>query len=638
MRRISVLLLATVATIAPALADESPDTIVVTANRTEQPLARVGQTITVIDAAEIERRQTATVVDILRTVPGVTIARNGGVGGTASVFIRGAESDQTVALIDGVKINDPSSPGGGFNFGNLLVGNISRIEVLRGAQSVLWGSQAIGGVVNLITAPPTDTLAINARGEYGFRNTADIVGNISGKYGPLSASAGAGYFRTDGISAFSEARGGKEADGYRNFGANANFNLALNDSISIDARGYFSNGKAGIDGFAPPTYSFGDTLEETRTRDIVGYTGINVALFDGRFHNRFGYAYTDTRRRNFDPASEPTETFAGDGRNERIEYQGVFDIAKGWQATGGFERETSRYKTSNYGFADTPGRAQLNSFYGQLLATPIEDLTLTAGIRHDQHDRFGGATSFGASGVWTPGGPERNWGTTLRASYTEGFKAPSLYQLQSDYGNALLRPERSKGWDAGITQRLLDGAVEASATYFHRDSRDLINFISCFGPLTGICTNRPYGTYDNVAKARSTGVELALALHPFAALALSASYSHIDAQDRSVGSASFGKQLVRRPSDSASVVADYRWPFGLQTGATLTMVGTSFDNASNVRRVEGYVLADVRAAMPLGHGIELYGRIENLFDAKYETVRQYGTVGRAGYAGVRLHY
>ena len=316
----------------PAFADEAAETIVVTANRSPQPLARVGQSITVVDGAEIKRRQTATVADILRTVPGVAVARNGGVGTSTSVFIRGADSDQTVSLIDGVKLNDPSSPGGGFNFGNLLVGNIERIEVLRGSQSVLWGSQAIGGVINMITRQPTEDLAVNARGEYGFRNTAQLVGNVSGKAGPLSASAGAGYFRTDGISAFSEARGGKERDGYENFGANANLNLALSDAISIDARGWYSDGEVGIDGFAPPSFAFGDTPETSKTREIVAYTGVNAAFFDGRFRNRLGFALTDTKRSNDDRGSE---TFAAAGRNERFEYQGVFAIADGWQVTAG---------------------------------------------------------------------------------------------------------------------------------------------------------------------------------------------------------------------------------------------------------------------------------------------------------------
>ena len=141
--------------------------IIVTANRSPQPIERIGQSVTVIDAPELERRQTSSVADVLRTVPGVTIARNGGIGSVTSVFIRGADSDQTVALIDGVKLNDPSSPGGGFNFGNLLIGNIERIEVLRGPSSVLWGSQAIGGVVNMITRQPTEELTINLRGDCG---------------------------------------------------------------------------------------------------------------------------------------------------------------------------------------------------------------------------------------------------------------------------------------------------------------------------------------------------------------------------------------------------------------------------------------------------------------------------------------
>ncbi|GGI81824.1 hypothetical protein GCM10007973_17810 [Polymorphobacter multimanifer] len=689
---------------APALALDAPDTIVVTANRTPQPLSRVGQTISIVDSAEIARRQTANVADILRTLPGVAIARNGGIGTTASVFIRGADSDQTVTLIDGVKLNDPASPGGGFNFGNLLVGNIDRIEVLRGSQSVLWGSQAIGGVINMITRQPTDALALNARGEYGYRDTGQLVANVSGRAGPLSASAGAGYFRTQGISAFSEAasagagyfrtqgisafseaasagagyfrtqgisafseaasagagyfrtqgisafseaasagagyfrtqgisafseaRGGTERDGYENYGANANFNLALSDSISIDARGWLSRGDVGSDGCPPPNFALADTLDTSTTREIVAYPGINAAFLDGRFRNRLGFAYTDTRRRNFD---RDIETFASVGRNERFEYQGVFDISDGWQATAWLERETPRFRTTSGG-APTIGRPRLDSIYGQLVAPPLNGLTLTGGLRHDEHDRFGGATTFGGSGVYTLAAT----GTTLRASYAEGFKAPSLFQLQSDFGNQQLRPERSRGWDAGVAQSALDDTLDASITYFKRNTSDLIVFVSCPQPPAGICIDRPFGTYDNVAAARAEGVEIALGLRPVEALRVQANYTYTDATNRSPGNASFGKQLLRRPQDSVSALIDYRWPFGLETGATLTHVGRTFDNAANTTRLEGYVLADLRAAFPIGRGIEIYGRIENLFNERYETVLLYGQPGRAGYAGVRM--
>lgn len=636
MRYPFIVLLSAITLSSPAYADDGPgaegdDAIVVTANRTAQPLSRVGQSVSVVDAAEIARRQTATVVDILRTLPGVSIVRNGGIGTATGVFIRGAESDQTVTLIDGVKLNDPSSPGGGFNFGNLLVGNIDRIEVLRGSQSVLWGSQAIGGVINMITRSPTDALAINARAEYGYRNTGQLVGNISGKLGPLSASGGGGYFRTDGISAFSEARGGVERDGYENYGANANLKLALSDQFSLDARGWYSNGSVGIDGFPAPSFAFADTREIAKTREIVGYAGGNAAFFGGRFRNRLGFAYTDTRRRNDD---QGTETFAANGRNERLEYQGVFDIAEGWQATAGLERETSRFTSSSFGGAPTIGRARLDSVYGQLVATPIGGLTLTGGVRQDDHDRFGGATTFGASGVLLIA----RTGLTVRASYAEGFKAPSLFQLQSNFGNQTLRPERAKGWDVGLTERALGGRLEAGITYFRRNSIDLINFISCVPPLTGICANRPFGTYDNVARALADGIEVSLALHPVDALRVQANYTYTNALNRSPGDANFGKILVRRPQHSATMLVDYRWGFGLTTGATLTHVGSSSDNASNSRKLEGYVLADVRLSYPVTPRIALYGRIENLFDERYETAFRFGQPARAAYIGARLAY
>ncbi len=612
----------------PARAEQPLDTIIVTANRSAQPLERVGQQVTLLDGAELQRRQVANVLDLLRTVPGVSVARNGGPGGVAGVFIRGAESDQTVALVDGVKLNDPAAPGVGFNFGNLLIGNIERIEVLRGPSSVLWGSQAIGGVVNMITRAPTETLAFNARGEYGYRNTGQLVGNMSGKAGPLSASIGGGWFRTDGISAFSEARGGREGDGFESFGANANLNLALSDAISLDARGWLASSENGQDGFPPPSFSLADTADITRTRELVGYTGLNVALFEGAFRNRLGFAITDIRRRNLTPDAL---SFAADGRNERLEYQGILDFAQGWQATTGLERETSRLGTSSFGSAPDRAGAQIDSLYAQLLGTPVRGFTLTAGVRHDSHSRFGGATTLAGSGVL-----KLLQGTLLRASYSEGFKAPSLFQLFSNFGNQTLRPERSQGWDIGLNTRTADGKLEASATWFQRLSTDLIDFVSCPVPRTGFCTDRPFGTYDNVLRARSRGVELGLALRPTEALSVQANYTWLDARNRAAGTALFGRRLARRPEHSANLLADWRWRGGFSAGATFSLVGERFDNAANTRRLESYVLADLRAALPLSRQVELYGRIENLLGARYETATGYGQPGRAGYIGVRV--
>ncbi|HEY0269718.1 MAG TPA: TonB-dependent receptor [Sphingomonas sp.] len=641
MRLSHLLLLTAALPAAPALAQtaqsdagltdaaRSGDQIVVTAGRFAQPLSQVGQSITVFDGDAIRRLQAVTPLDLLRETPGVAIAQNGGIGTTASVFIRGAESDQTVALIDGVKINDPSSPGGGFDFGSLLVGNIDRIEVLRGPSSVLWGSQAIGGVVNLITRQPTATLAVNARVEGGSFGTAQGVANLSDTFGPLSMSVGGGYFRTDGISAYD---GGTERDGDRNYGGNASFNLALTDAISIDLRGYYARSRTDFDGFAPPTYTFGDDREYGISREFVGYAGLNAALFDGRFRNRLSFGYTDTNRRNFDPASDPSETFLGKGRTERIEYQGIVDIA-GWaHATFGAEHEHSRFLTGGDGSTDI-GHEDIDSGYAQAVVTPIAGFTATGGVRYDRHSQFGGHTSLSGSAVYTPNAG----GTTLRASYTEGFKAPSLYQLLGDYGNAALRPETSKGWDAGVTQKALDGRFEASATYFRHRSRDLIDFVDCIDQ-TGICANRPFGTYDNVARARVQGVELMVTLKPVDALRVTASYTYLDARDRSPGGDTYGDRLARRPDNSITVNADYAWAFGLSTGATVTHVSSSFNDDANTTRLQGYVLTGLRASYPIGRHLEVYGRIDNLFDVRYETIYQYGQPGRAAYGGVRLSY
>ena len=637
------LLLPCIAAATPAVAQSAQSTngleraadagtdILVTANREARPASTVGQAVSVLDTATITQRQAVTVSDLLRQTPGVTVVRNGGVGTTTSVNIRGAESDQTVALIDGIKLNDPSSPGGGFNFGSLLIGNIARIEVLRGAQSVLWGSQAIGGVVNLITRQPTEQLSVNARAEGGWHETGQAFANVSGKSGPVSASVGGGYYTTDGISTYAL---GKERDGFRNYSANGSVGIALAPNVSVDLRGFYANGRTDIDGFPAPRFVFGDTREYGDSEQWIGYAGLNAALFDGRFRNRFGYAHTDSDRRNIDPDGTPTETFRGIGRNDRLEYQGTLDVTSAVFATFGAEREVSRFSTSSYGGPVTRGRARIFSVYGQVAVTPIAGLTGTAGVRHDDHNIFGGATTFSGSGVYSPNGGA----TAFRASYSEGFKAPTLYQLQSEYGNTALDPERSHGWDAGVAQKALGGAVEASATYFRRNSFDLITFVSCTRPLTGICTGRPNGTYDNIARARAQGVELSLLLRPVEALTFSAAYTYLDAKNRSTGTANFGRDLARRPDNSVTVNADYRWPFGLATGATITAIGDSFDNASNARRLDGYVVTDVRASFPIGDHVEVYGRIENVFDERYQTIYQYGQPGRGAFGGIRLTY
>lgn len=603
-----------------------PETITVTADKTPRSTDEVGQSVTVIARDQIERRQSVAVQDLLRTVPGVTVARNGGLGGTGSTFIRGAGSDQTLVLIDGIKLNDPSSTGTGY-FGTLLTSDIEKIEVVRGAQSVLWGSQAIGGVINLITRTPTSGLSVDANAEGGSVGHALLSARVADTLGPVAFSLNGGWITDDGVSAFDSQLGGHERDGFRQLLTGGKARVTLSDAVSVDLIGRYSASHAGIDGYPPPTYSFGDTTEYAQNNELTGYAGLNVALLDGRFLNRVGAAYTRIDRDLFDPASAPFDHYVDStGITRRYDYQGTLDLD--WaSAVFGYEHELSSFRSISYGSVTPRQRATLDGLYGQVTLKPIDGLILTGGARHDWHNRFGGATTLSASASYTPNGGV----TRLRASYGEGFKAPSLYQLYGDYGNTTLAPERAVSWDVGVTQKLIDNRVEAGVTYFHRLSRNQIDFISCFGDPRSICTGRPFGTYDNVGRARAEGVEAVLTLRPVQALSVSGQYSFIAARDRDTG-----LELARRPRQTVAALVDYVWPVKLSTGFTITHVGDSFDNAANTTRLDGYVLVDLRAAYPVTDRIELYGRIENLFDERYETVYGYGTPRRTVAAGVRL--
>lgn len=622
-----------------ASADASFDieTVVVTATRTEQPVAQLGQSITVLDLDDIELSQKAILSDLLATVPGVTFSRNGGVGTVTSVRIRGAEADQTTVLIDGVKLNDPSSPGGGFNFGNLLTGNVARIEVLRGPQSVLWGSQAIGGVINMITREPAEDFAFNGHAEGGSFGTFQGVGNVSGANDFIQAGAGAGYFTSDGISAFNEDRGGTEADGYENFGANAKVRVLASEQISFDLRGWYSEGKVNIDGFLPPNFIFADTPEFSNTKEFVGYAGTNIELLEGRFHNRFAFTYTDTNRDSFNPDATPENTFDAKGRNERFEYQGILEAAEGLQLTAGAETELSKMTSVSPSSFDpnpapTRGRARINSVYGQAIYSPLTDLTLIAGLRRDDHSIFGGATTFGVSASFSPNEGQ----TRFKASYSEGFKAPSLFQLQSRFGNAELNPEEAEGWEAGIEQRFLDGHGLIGATWFSRTITNQIGFVSCFLNSDPRCQTRPSGFYDNIDRTKADGIEIFASYRSDEGTVFSAQYTYTDPRNRDADGSNFDNILARRARHTASASIDHQWTDIFGTGAGILYVGDSFNDAGNSTVLDSYVLVDIRATYRLSETVELYGRIENLFDENYETAFRFGSPGRAGYIGFRV--
>jgi vitamin B12 transporter len=607
--------------------------LVVTATRTAQPIQKIGQSVTVLTQAAIEASQAISITELLAQQPGVSFTRNGGPGTTTSLNIRGAESQHTVVLIDGVKLNDPSSTQGGFNSGNLLVGDIARIEILRGAQSTLWGSQAIGGVVNIVTADPTVSFTSSVEAEAGARKTGYLRAAAGGASDKITWRLAGGYYTTDGFSSY---KVGKEKDGYQNTGVSGRVRVALTDNVSAEVRSVYSKGKNDFDAFN------GDSAEFARTEELVVYTGLNFALLEGRWNNRLGYAYTDTDRENLNPA-RPTGpiTFDAAGKNKRFEYQGVFAISDIWTATFGGESEKSRMRTRSPSATtqNAPfrtGRVGVDSVYGQLQVEPIQGLTLTGGLRYEDHDTYGSHTLGQVAAAYALN--EGN--TVLRASFGQGFRAPGLYELYSEYGNTNLSPEEFDSWDAGVEQRFFGGKARASATWFHREADNEIRFFSCASGSTAALCNPGgtfrFGYYDNVQKTKAQGVELIGEVKPVTALTIAANYTYTDAESNS--GTTKGKQLTRRPKNMGNLSATYVWPVKLSTTVAVRYVGKTYNNDTNTQVVKDYTLVDLRAAYPINETLEVFGRVENAFEKDYQTILNYGTPGRGAFVGLRARF
>lgn len=584
-------------------AEEDPASITVTATGLPLDIALTGQPVTVIGLDEIESVQGPDLSRVLQRLPGTAITRNGGRGGFTGVRVRGAASEQLLVLVDGVKVNDVAAPGGGFDFGNLLAGSVERIELLRGPNSLVWGSDAMGGVMNLATRAP-DGLAASA--EYGSDETvyATLGGGIV--TGPLEAGVNGSFLESDG---FSSAEGGLEDDGFRQYQASGRARYRFSHGFALVANARYADGRLEQDGYLPPDYAFDDTNDRQDTTEWSGRLGAECA--GDRLSLRAGYALSDTER-FYSGESYGDYPYRTKGRNERAELFGQFTMGGPIRFDFGADREWTRFEDSGATQqADTTSGHAMIGWY-----TPF--LVLAAGARYDDHSRFGGAWTLGANGSIRLG-----HGLRLRASYGEGFKAPTLYQLYSLFGDLDLMPETSKGYDLGIEKGSRDDAFFAAVSLFRRDSANLIDF------------DLADYVYYNIGKARAQGVELELAARPADGLRIGMVYSLVDTEDRTPGSFYAGNDLNRRPRHALTVMVDWTSPVGLALGADLRLVGDSFDDRGEWVRLDGYETVDLRASLPLGT-VELYGRVENLFDTGYQTVAGYNTAGRSAHVGARL--
>jgi len=585
-------------------AERAPD-IVVTATRTEISTAQVGSSISVLTAKEIEERQYSFTVDALRSLPGITVSQNGPFGGSASVRIRGAASDQTLVLIDGVVVNDPSSPGAGFNFANLDPNDIERIEVLRGPQSTLYGSQAIGGVVNIITKRADGPFAVSGFVETGSFNTLRSGITVSGKEGETDYRASLSGIQSNGISKADENDGNIEEDGYRNYTVGANVGSNLTEILRVEGSLRYSDSRNDFDVFGAPTGVVdGDAVGYTREFQTAG--SVHLSTFGGQLENSLTASHSMIDRDN---DTNGVRSFSTTGTRTAFEYLGEIAMSDYWNAIVGLKTEETEIRSSS--------SIRTDSVFGQVQVLPVGGLSLIGGVRYDDHETTGGVTTFRFTGAYALA----ETGTVFRASWGEGFKSPTPFQLTffccgATAPNPNLKPEESKGWDVGIEQAFDNGKYDLQVNYYEQDVTNQINF--SFG----------IGGYENIDQVETSGWEFIATARPLDWVDVSANFTHQTATDLATGS-----QLVRVPANIASLNITTRPLEKLTVGGSVIY---NDDETDNNGLIADWIRIDLRSAYQLTDEVELFGRVENLFDEQYQDIFGFGTPGLSGFVGIRV--
>lgn len=611
------------------------DEIVVTANRLETSAREVGSSITVITAKEIEQRQQPLLLDVLRSVPSLDVVQNGGPGRSSSVSMRGANSEHTLVLLDGIQLNDPSSPGGGYDFANLPTDNIEQVEILRGPQSTLYGSQAMGGVINIITkrgkGKPTGILS--AQG--GSFNTAAEKAGISGGTDLYNYSLGMSHLDTGGFSAAGSKYGNAENDAYQNTSLNTRLGITPTKNLYVDFIINYLKSRADLDnsggvGGDDPNYV-------QKTEQISFRSQADLALFEHFWEQRLGVSLNDLSRdsNNGTDSAHPGDLSRDSyhGQSVMIDWQHTLHLHETNSLTLGIERKEENAK-SNYYSESVWGpyisnwdehSAHTTSYYLQDQVRLWNAWFTTLGVRLDDHSRFGTKGTYRFTSIYTA----KQTDTTFKGSYGTAFKSPSLYQLYApDYGDVNLRPEKSNGWDLGVEQSLFDTKLTMAATYFHNDFEDLINFDSSLSK------------YNNIARAKTQGFEVTATLRPLDELTLRTAYTYTKTEDRDTG-----LEQLRRPKNKISFDANYHFLKKADLNLGIVYVGTRFDNvydpityASTRVKMKDYLLVNMAASYDITKNLQMFGRVDNLFDRDYEEVNGYGTAGISAYGGIKVTF
>ena len=631
---------------------EAPD-VVVSATKTPIPAKQVTSAVEVITGEEMQQRKIRTVAEALRWAPGLAVFQSGGLGTTVDVRMRGGTPEQTLVLIDGAIVN--SATLGSYNFANLTSDNIERIEILRGSQSMLWGSDAMGGVINITTKRGREKSNVSGFVEYGSFNTIREGGSLAGKKGPIDFSGSITRLDTAGFSAMSHRRGASERDGYHNWQGS----VRLGADLPRDGRLEFSfrwlEGLVHFDGF-----TFNPVTFASEPADVFGARSKSAQYI---FAGNYTQPITDWWSQQL-TLSRATENLVSDGgaverslvtgvtgpigfpfrsqigtTSNRIEWQHNIQVGTPLRLTAGYQfREQrgdnrdlltnttvfeNRSVSSHAGF----GEAQLNLW---------DRVFGTAGIRQDEYNVFGSATTYRVTGGYLV----KETGTKFRGSYATGFRAPTINQLFfPGFGNPNLQPEKSQAFDVAIEQTLPNDRGSISVGYFWTRYRNLI--LSVFDPA--VCTEP--GSFgfcaQNVGLARAEGVEVSTKLKLYRDgpwvknLDLQIQYTYAATRDISSGS---DTRLPKWPLHQISTILSYQPLESVRAHLEGRYVGERFGNTGNGNPTPSFVVWNLSASYDVTKSVQAYLRLDNIFNEKYEETLFFGTPIRSIFGGVRINY
>ncbi len=602
-----------------ALADDGPSgevpPVLISATRSEQSLESTTSSATVITAEEIAERQLVTVGDALRSVVGVSVVRNGGPGGATTVFLRGAKSEHTLVMIDGVQINNPTF--GFFDFADLTTDNIERIEIVRGPMSSLYGSDANGGVINIITkkgqGPPKVTLSI----EGGRYATTREAAAIAGQSGPVDYSLSLSHERSEGFSTFSM---GTEPDGYLNTTLSSKLGLSVLGDGRLEFTGRYWLAQAELDGFDPNTFlRIDDPGAKQRTQGLVTAFSLQKPLADW-WSQRLTVSLTRAQYWNQFLGSTPPPVYQHtefDTRGQRVDWQHDLAVGGWMHVTTGAEYEGVMGENSG------ASRHTINTtgFYAQSVIELPQGFSQTTAVRYDINNRYGNTFTYKIEAAYLFAPTQ----TRLRAGLGTAFHGPTIQDLfYPGFSNSTLTPETSETAEVGIEQSLWEKRVMIGVTHFRTTFDDLINLT--FDPLNCPPGN-PFGCPINVAKARAEGQEVTFTLKPIKQVLIVSNYTHLTAKDETTGAT-----LVRRPRDKAHVGVTVTPITPVVLTAEVDFVGRRADLGGSAG---SYWLARATASYAVTKWLQLFGRIENLTNKPYEELLGYNAAGLSLFAGLR---